>query len=874
MSSKIFSSYRALGFVSNHVPLILRYDQKKNETYVYTSVGRAFHTYTSSKLGLKSISDLHDEEIECIATANNYIFTSCGNVTRAYGRRGKVIKEFIGHKSKIKHLLPFHRHLVSVDKDNIVIIWDVLTEAQYGQWNLGNFNITAVMQPAAYLNKILFGSEDGSLQLWNSRKCKLVHSFDGWGSSVTALTQSTVADIVAIGLANGQIILFDLKTDRIVEKFLQEWGPVTSIAFRLDGQEYMTTGSTTGHIAIWNLEKKKIQSQIQNAHDNSVCGMEFLKNEPLMVTNSGDNSLKIWIFDQADGGARLLKSRAGHSSPPTNIRFYDDVSILSAGEDSTLRSFSIRHESENKSLGRATYNKSVSKRKGLKFNALLMPPIVKFDNQSCRQSDWDSIVAIHKNSREATTWDFVRSTMGKFRLENERFKNDEAKYKNEKATAVSMTPCGNFCVIGYSSGHVDMFNMQSGMHRGQFGKNRAHKASVRGVSIDELSERVITTGADCAVKFWKLKQKILLNSLILHSPASQSILHRSSALLAISHDDFSISLIDIDTQRTVRKFSGHTSFIEDMVFSNDCRWLISSSLDKSIRVWDLLTGSLIDCFLVRSPAKSLAFSPTNEFFVTTHVDDVGVYLWTNKLLYAHVPLKPLPHDFNPSILELPTTSERIEDNSNEMDVDYTDNQYESPNQISTDLLTLSGLPSSRWENLLHLDVIKARNKPKEPPKKPQNAPFFLPTVPGLVPKFTKPEEEKEKIEVVKANFLSQTEFGRLLVENKSDEAFEFLRSQGPSGIEADILSLAMEDSTMVLFLDMIENGLKTYKNFELYESYLALFLKLHTVEILESKELQEKLNSVHKIEKEIWNELKELFSETICLTEYLKNTLF
>lgn len=88
---------------------------------------------------------------------------------------------------------------------------------------------------------------------------------------------------------------------------------------------------------------------------------------------------------------------------------------------------------------------------------------------------------------------------------------------------------------------------------------------MRGVSVDELSERVITTSADCTVKFWKLRQKTLLNSLILHSAVSQSILHRGSALLAISHDDFNISIIDIDTQRTVRKFLGHTSFIEDMV---------------------------------------------------------------------------------------------------------------------------------------------------------------------------------------------------------------------------------------------------------------------------------------------------------------------
>jgi hypothetical protein len=51
----------------------------------------------------------------------------------------------------------------------------------------------------------------------------------------------------------------------------------------------------------------------------------------------------------------------------------------------------------------------------------------------------------------------------------------------------------------------------------------------------------------------------------------------------------------------------------------------------------------------------------------------------------------------------------------------------------------------QWENLLHLDTIKARSKPLAPPKKPEAAPFFLPTVPGLSrnPVFTADGSSKE-----------------------------------------------------------------------------------------------------------------------------------
>ena len=41
----------------------------------------------------------------------------------------------------------------------------------------------------------------------------------------------------------------------------------------------------------------------------------------------------MWIFDMADGGARLLRQRSGHSEPPIKLRFHgnDGKMLLSAG---------------------------------------------------------------------------------------------------------------------------------------------------------------------------------------------------------------------------------------------------------------------------------------------------------------------------------------------------------------------------------------------------------------------------------------------------------------------------------------------------------------------------------------------------------------
>ena len=58
----------------------------------------------------------------------------------------------------------------------------------------------------------------------------------------------------------------------------------------------MVTGSPVGHMALWNLEDRKLQAQIREAHTGAVAGIKCLPSEPLMVTSSPDNSIKVYNF--------------------------------------------------------------------------------------------------------------------------------------------------------------------------------------------------------------------------------------------------------------------------------------------------------------------------------------------------------------------------------------------------------------------------------------------------------------------------------------------------------------------------------------------------------------------------------------------------
>ena len=97
--------------------------------------------------------------------------------------------------------------------------------------------------------------------------------------------------------------------------------------------------------------------------------------------------------------------------------------------------------------------------------------------------------------------------------------------------------------------------------------------------------------------------------------------------MATVADDLVIRLFDAIALRMVRKFEGHTDRITDLCFSEDGKWLLSSSMDGTLRIWDVILARQIDAVHVEVSVTALSLSPNMDVLATTHVDQNGVYLW-------------------------------------------------------------------------------------------------------------------------------------------------------------------------------------------------------------------------------------------------------
>ncbi|THG00750.1 hypothetical protein TEA_025575 [Camellia sinensis var. sinensis] len=877
----IFEPFRAIGYITSSVPFSVQ--RLGTETFVTVSVGKSWQIYNCAKLSLVLVGPQLPKKIRALASYRDYTFAAYGNNIAVF-KRAHQVATWSRHTAKVNLLILFGEHILSVDIDGNIFIWAFKgidqNHAPIGHILLEDkFSPTCIMHPDTYLNKVILGSQEGSLQLWNISTKKKLYEFKGWKSSICCCISSPALDVVAVGCADGKIHVHNIRYDEEIVTFTHSTrGAVTALSFSTDGQPLLASGGSSGIISIWNLEKRRLQSVIREAHDSSIISLHFFANEPVLMSSSVDNSVKMWIFDTSDGDPRLLRFRSGHSAPPVCIRFYaNGRHILSAGQDRAFRLFSVIQDQQSRELSQRHVSKRAKKLR-LKEEEIKLKPVISFDVAEIRERDWCNVVTCHMDTAQAYVWRLQNFVLGEHIL-----KPCPENPTPVKACAISA--CGNFAVLGTAGGWIERFNLQSGISRGSYmdmseRNSCAHDVEVVGVACDSTNTLMISAGYHGDIKLchdqhdtvleawsdhdktevWDFKGRELKSRWKIGCSLVKIVYHRSNGLLATVADDLVIRLFDVVALRMVRKFEGHTDRITDLCFSEDGKWLLSSSMDGSLRIWDVILARQIDAILVDVCITALSLSPNMDVLATTHVDQNGVYLWVNQAMFTGASNDESYGSGKEIVsVKLPSVSsiEGSQDNDSDKPI-ITPSKvaHKSSDQQIPDLVTLSLLPKSQWQSLINLDIIKARNKPIEPPKKPEQAPFFLPSIPSLSGEILfKPIE--------------------LANEEKNREAVlaftDYIKSLSPSTLDVELRMLQIIDDddeqeldkrpefhSIEQLLDYFIHEISCRNNFEFIQALIRLFLKIHGETIRRQPKLQDKARKLLDIQRAVWQRVDRL----------------
>jgi len=877
-SSALLRPVRTIGVVTTGVPFAL---QKLGQTdFAAVSVGKQFHVFDLKTLKLAFVSPTLTEKVRCLYWIGECILAGLKHDIVVFHKFSEVVR-LKGHRGVPQHMTSIGGSYVVSSTGVETLVWNVKdnellkveNSTRAGQGDvvpsrlLGLGTVTALCHPPTYLNKILSANEEGRIHLVNVKTLKIIHTYQILDhGAITCMTAApNQLDIVAVGFCSGHICLFNAKTDTVIATFVQAQGAILTLSFRTDNHPNLVSGSPKGSLCVWDLERRALTQEVES-HDGPISAAQFIEGQPLLLSSGHDNALIMRVFDTADGHCRLLRQRRGFAGSIRRIRFYNDkgLDLICTSDHQGVGHcgmVSTIQQHQNKVFAQSALLKGGKNWTARSGN---LPPINAVAFSSMRHYDWPCIVSCHKDLSTAYLWSATKSALvpKKFFLEDSAI-----------ISAVSVSLCGNFVVLGYENGEVHRFNVQSQTHKSEFLHDDEQSAHQNKVALAHImpSLEVITLGAnEKCVHLWALRDHQFIATIQIQDSAHQGIAHGSLVALATQQG---VTIIDTEHRNVVRRFPvKNIAFITDMGFSPDGRWLAVSTNEGRLCIFDLPAARCIDTIRFRSPALSLAFCPSGSYLYTSHANGKGaVRVWGNKML------------FDVALVALAENKEVCIDEPGEEDLDSDDEvaeinfSFSSCSEPLEGALTLSSMPETQWKNILHLDTIKERNKPIAAKATRKHAPFFLPTAVAQdnVQKstFVALPEDDEESRILHFSKSTELPFVQLLRDEKYDEALGYVMKQTASGAHlcwSEIGQLAGGDDEDLNFaVEFFHHHLDKNHHADLMQTYLNLFLKFHA-DILRQGGC--KVDELLAKQKSAWNGIDLQCQKISCFLKMLTQT--
>jgi len=438
---------------------------------------------------------------------------------------------------------------------------------------------------------------------------------------------------------------------------------------------------------------------------------------------------------------------------------------------------------------------------------------------------------------------------------------EEHPSKASQLVRVFVTACGNFGILAYESGVIVKINMQSGMQQITFQKkvsdlgniprpnltiDKVHSSPITGVFVDSYNKVLVSSDSEYLLVNWDFYSGNVQKIISTYPSRITFMKHsKTSSLFCCVFEDSKIELYDQYSFNRARVFIGHKGRIMDACFTVNNKQVVSCGLDCTIKVWDIISGLLINNLKVKAPVTSLDFDPSGDFLVTSFANSKEIFIWTNKIgkdlmggedeipvkFVSDIKMKEWGHKRKKfmekakvgAVEEKQFDDKAIEDLKNFIE-ECCAREDKEQKQSMVGLLEQD---IGRWIPLIYLDEIKEKNKPKKPVENNPVAPFFLEfdsrvselnaKMEGIIPEEKKVEKTTRIIKKNERNeFLEEigSALERLVTKAQEkgspeifDKIFKEMKKLGPSQIDYEVRKITFGNIPAVINYNLISNFL-------------------------------------------------------------------
>ena len=434
--------------------------------------------------------------------------------------------------------------------------------------------------------RIVSGSDDKTLRLWDAASGAHLNTFKGHSDSVISVAFSPDGTCVVSGSNDKTLRLWDAVSGALLNILEGHSDGIWSVAFSPDGTR-IVSGSNDKTLGLWDAVSGAHLNTLQG-HFYGICSVAFSPDGTRIVSGSSDKTLRLW---DAVNGAHL-NTLEGHSDWIRSVAFSPDgTCIVSGSNDKTLRLWdAVSGAHLNTVEGHSGWIRSVA------FSPDGMYIMSGSSDKTLRQ--WDAVNGAHLNTLEGHS-DWIRS--------------------------VAFSPDGTHIVSGSSDKTLRLWDAVSGAHLDTF---EGHSYGIWSLAFSPDGTRIVSGSNDKTIRLWDAVSGAHLNTLRGHFYGICSVAFSPDGTrIVLGSSDKTLRLWDAVSGAHLSTLTGHSDGILSVTFSPDGTRILSGSSDKTLRLWDAVSGAHLNTLEGHSDSViSAAFSPDGARIVSGSKDKT-LRLW-------------------------------------------------------------------------------------------------------------------------------------------------------------------------------------------------------------------------------------------------------
>ncbi|MBE9227182.1 trypsin-like peptidase domain-containing protein [Phormidium sp. LEGE 05292] len=153
---------------------------------------------------------------------------------------------------------------------------------------------------------IASGLADGNIKLWNKNTGKELRVLAGHSSTIDSLAISPDGQTLVSGSRDKTIKIWNIQTGQLLHTLTETPGSIVSVAISPDGQMIAAGSVEDKVIRIWNLRSGKLLHSL-SGHSYSIWSIAFCSDSQTLVSSSADKIIKIWDVNKG----QLLRNLSG-----------------------------------------------------------------------------------------------------------------------------------------------------------------------------------------------------------------------------------------------------------------------------------------------------------------------------------------------------------------------------------------------------------------------------------------------------------------------------------------------------------------------------------------------------------------------------------